>query len=327
MKKLWLLMLAAFVALVLAACGSNDDSDDATEGAADDVDTEDPATEEEKTLTFEHQLGETTVEKNPETVVVFDMGILDMLDGFGVEVAGLPQANVPEYLSKYASDDYVNAGSLFEPDFEEIFELDPDLIIISGRASEAYDDLNDIAPTLFMGIDNANYYDSFKNNLDMIAQIFDKEDEAAEKLAEIDASIEEVQALASEQEAKGLLLMVNEGSLSVHGPGGRFDLLHSLFGVDPVDTSIDIANHGQEVDFEYIEMQDPEYLFVIDRGAAVASGEESGNELLDNSFVQNTQAYENDNIVFLDAIYWYITTGGLTSFPGMIEEVRAGLAE
>ena len=66
-----------------------------------------------------------------------------------------------------------------------------------------------------MGIDNANYYDSFKNNLDMIAQIFDKEDEAAEKLAEIDASIEEVQALASEQEAKGLLLMVNEGSLSV----------------------------------------------------------------------------------------------------------------
>ena len=143
----------------------------------------------------------------------------------------------------------MNAGSLFEPDFEEIFELDPDLIIISGRASEAYDDLNDIAPTLFMGIDNANYYDSFKNNLDMIAQIFDKEDEAAEKLAEIDASIEEVQALASEQEAKGLLLMVNEGSLSVHGPGGRFDLLHSLFGVDPVDTSIDIANHGQEVDF------------------------------------------------------------------------------
>ena len=98
----------------------------------------------------------------------------------------------------------MNAGSLFEPDFEEIFELDPDLIIISGRASEAYDDLNDIAPTLFMGIDNANYYDSFKNNLDMIAQIFDKEDEAAEKLAEIDASIEEVQALASEQEAKGL---------------------------------------------------------------------------------------------------------------------------
>ena len=96
-------MLAAFVALVLAACGSNDDSDDATEGAADDVDTEDPATEEEKTLTFEHQLGETTVEKNPETVVVFDMGILDMLDGFGVEVAGLPQANVPEYLLKYAS--------------------------------------------------------------------------------------------------------------------------------------------------------------------------------------------------------------------------------
>ncbi|KYG32106.1 siderophore ABC transporter substrate-binding protein [Alkalihalobacillus trypoxylicola] len=327
MKKLWLLMLAAFVAIVLAACGSNNESDNATEGSADDTDTEETATEEESTLTFEHELGETTVDKNPETVVVFDMGILDALDGLGIEVTGLPQSNVPEYLSKYEGDEYTNAGSLFEPDFEEIFELDPDLIIISGRAAEAYDELNEIAPTIYMGFDSVNFYDSFKNNLDMIGQIFDKEAEVEEKLTEIDASIEEVQTLAEEQEAKGLLLMVNEGSLSVHGPGGRFDYLHSLFGIEPVDSSIDMARHGQEVDFEYIEMQNPEYLFVIDRGAAVSTGEESGNELLENSFVQNTQAYENDHIVFLDSIYWYITTGGLTSFAGMIEEVKEGLTE
>ena len=35
-----------------------------------------------------------SVTKNPEKVVVFDFGMLDTLDELGIEVAGLPQANV-----------------------------------------------------------------------------------------------------------------------------------------------------------------------------------------------------------------------------------------
>ena len=60
------------------------------------------------------------MKKNPEKVVVFDFGMLDTLDELGVEVAGLPQANVPAYLSKYEDAKYANVGSLKEPDFEAI---------------------------------------------------------------------------------------------------------------------------------------------------------------------------------------------------------------
>ncbi|KGA96816.1 iron ABC transporter substrate-binding protein [Alkalihalobacillus alcalophilus ATCC 27647 = CGMCC 1.3604] len=328
MKKFWMFMLAALVALVLAACGSDEVSNEAEE-PVEGADTEETTggEEESTSLTYTHDLGETTVEKNPETVVVFDMGVLDILDGFGIDVAGVPQSNVPEYLSKYSGSEYANAGSLFEPDFEEIYELDPDLIIISGRASDAYDDLAEIAPTLFMGLDTSNYYESFKGNVNIIAEIFGIEAEAEEKLAEIDADVQEVQQLASDNEAKGLIVMVNEGSMSAYGPSGRFGVLHDVFGVEPVDSGIEVSNHGQEIDFEYIESQNPEYLFVIDRGAVVTSGDASGNDLLDNAFIQNTQAYENDNIVFLNPTYWYISGGGLTSFPGMIEEVKNGLED
>ena len=61
--------------------------------------------------------------KNPEKVVVFDFGILDTLDELGIEVAGLPQTNVPSYLSKYEDSKYANLGSLKEPDFEAIHAL------------------------------------------------------------------------------------------------------------------------------------------------------------------------------------------------------------
>lgn len=51
---------------------------------------------------------------------MFDFGILDTLDKLGVQVTGVPQANIPPYLSKYADKDaYSNVGSLKEPDFEK----------------------------------------------------------------------------------------------------------------------------------------------------------------------------------------------------------------
>ena len=43
---------------------------------------------------------EVTLEKKPETVVVFDYGFLDTLDSLGVDVAAVSQANVPSYLRK-----------------------------------------------------------------------------------------------------------------------------------------------------------------------------------------------------------------------------------
>ena len=52
------------------------------------------------------------MEKNPEKVVVFDFGMLDTLDELGIEVAGVPQANVPSYLSKYEDSKYTNVGRL-----------------------------------------------------------------------------------------------------------------------------------------------------------------------------------------------------------------------
>lgn len=55
---------------------------------------------EGETLVVTHELGETTVNKNPKKVVVFDYGILDSLDKLEVEgVVGVVQDGLPEYLS------------------------------------------------------------------------------------------------------------------------------------------------------------------------------------------------------------------------------------
>lgn len=54
--------------------------------------------------------GTIEVTKNPERVVTFDYGILDILDNMGVDVVGLPKGSLPEYLSKYKEDKYSDLG-------------------------------------------------------------------------------------------------------------------------------------------------------------------------------------------------------------------------
>src|SRR5699024_4412284 len=132
------------------------------------------------------------------------------------------------YLEKYERDEYENIGSLKEPDFEKIAEIDPDLIIISGRQSDLYDQLQELGPTVYLGVDTENYIDSFKENADTIGGIFDTEDEVASRLDDIDGQVEEINELADEPDRNGLIIMANDTDISAFGPGSRFGLVHDV---------------------------------------------------------------------------------------------------
>lgn len=312
MKKLLFPVIAG--ALVLGACGSEENAE-TTAGSA--------AEKEEMTIT--HLLGETTVEKSPESVVVFDFGTLDTLDALGVEVAGVPQTNIPSYLSKYKGDDFENAGGLKEPDFEAINAMDPDLIIISGRQAELYEEFEAIAPTIYMGVDTEKYMESFEENVNTLAELFEKEEAATEKLEEINASIDELNEQVTSKELEALVTLANDGKISAYGAGSRFGIIHDVFGFTPADETIEVSTHGQSISYEYIVEEDPQYIFVVDRGAAVEGESSSAKQVVENEFIEGTQAYENGNIIYLDPNYWYLSGGGLVSVQEMVNEIQAGI--
>lgn len=320
MKKLALFLAMGFLALVLAACGSSDSADDADKNT-----DADNGKDEETTITVKHELGETEVEKNPEKVVVFDYGTLDTLDELGVDIAAVPQGNLPEYLDKYESDDYVNVGSLKEPDFEAIAEVDPDLILISGRQSDAYDELEKLGPTIYLGVDTTRYMDSFKENLATIGDIFDKQDEIDSEIADIEESISALNEKAEEADKDGLIILANDDKISAYGPESRFGLIHDVFGVPASDEGIEASTHGQNVSFEYVTEQDPDLLYVVDRGAAITDGEPSAKKIVENDLMKDTKAYKNDDITYLNPEYWYLSGGGLVSVKEMIAEVDESL--
>lgn len=307
------ILVSLLLTLLLAACVPVD----ATTGSID---------EAAETVTVTHPQGETTVVKNPETIVVFDYSALDTLDQLGIPVAGVPQGTaIPPFLTQYTSDEYANVGTLFEPDFEQVNALQPDLIIIGGRSAAQYEALSEIAPTLDVSVDASNYVETFGAYINNLGLIFDKESEVEERLAALDARIAEVQALAESTGAQGLIIMTNGGEVAGYGPGSRFGMIHDMFGVAPTTDTMVAETHGDTISFEFILEQNPDVIYVIDRDSAIGQEAESAQQVMDNELVASTNAGSNDNIVYMDSAAWYLANAGLSSFETMINDVASGL--
>ncbi|WP_350344049.1 siderophore ABC transporter substrate-binding protein [Proteinivorax tanatarense] len=309
-KKPLLLIIAIVLTATMVACSNT--ANDTDKG------------EKKEMVTIEHQLGKTQVAKNPDTIVVFDYATLDSLNQMGVEVDGVVKSTMPEYLEKYNGENYKDIGTLFEPDFEKIYSMDPDLIIISGRQAEVYDDLEDIAPTIYLAIDNEDYLGSFSQNLNTLGEIFDKQDFVEEKLVEIEDVVSKVNDKASALDKEVLIVMANDGALSAYGVDSRFNVIHQEFGFDPADKNIEVSNHGHNISFEYIVETNPDIMFVIDR-AEITGGSNTAAQILDNELVEMTSAYQSNDIYYLNAPVWYTAAGGLEGTNIMIKDVKAAL--
>lgn len=353
MKKLKFIAAILAMALMLAACGNNNEAGSTNDVAPAETQaaTEQPAgednaadaqtsaypmtisstvgsteNEEKGTITFE----DVTLEKMPEKIVVFDYGFLDTLDALGVEgivgvAKGANGSSLPSHLQKFSADEYVNAGSLKGPLFEDIAELQPDVIFISGRQSAFYEELKEIAPVVFVGTQQNDYWNTFLSSVDVAAKMFGKEAEAAKYLAEYDAKLAEVKTLAGNFKTS-LVTMYNEGKLSGFNTDSRFGYMYSIYGFTPVTEDIQSSSHGSNFGYEAILEFNPEVIFVIDRTVATDTSATSNIEAdMNNDIMKRTTAHQNNRIVYLDGPLWYTGGGGLTSELAKINEVLAEL--
>ncbi len=316
-KLIGFISVLALTTLVLGACGGNDAKKDAKETKMSEV-------AKVKTVKVTDGEGkEVEVPKNPKKVVVFDMGSLDTINqlGVGEAVIGAPLKTLPKYLDTFKSVE--SAGGIKEPDMEKINAMQPELIIISGRQQDAQKDLEKIAPTLYLGVDSAKTWESTKQNIETLGTIFDKEEVAKEKITKLETDIKDLKEKAEASKKKGLVTLVNEGSLSAYGKGSRFGIVHDTFGVAMADDKIEASTHGQEISYEYVLEKNPDVLFVIDRTKAIG-GDDSKNNVADNVLVKQTNAGKNGKVITLTPDVWYLSGGGIESTELMIQDVVKG---
>ena len=321
MKKTVLFLLLSLV-LVLTACSNSSNNNSTSKKKNSDsketvtIKNSFEASGKENNGSDKKKISNTVeVPKNPKNAVVLDYGALDVLKELGVadKVKGLPKGennqSLPKFLDEFKDDKYINTGNLKEVNFDKVASAKPDVIFISGRTANQknLDEFKKAAPkakVVYVGTSDDNLIKDMKKNTENLGKIYDKEDKA------------------KNFNKKVMYLLVNEGELSTFGPGGRFGgLVFDTLGFKPADKKVSKSPHGQNINNEYINKQNPDVILAMDRGSVVG-GKATTNQVLKNKVIKNVKAVKSNHIYELDPKLWYFSSGSSTTTIKQIDELN-----
>ncbi|WP_020668756.1 ABC transporter substrate-binding protein [Amycolatopsis nigrescens] len=135
--------------------------------------------------TVQHAMGETTIEKQPQTVAALDASYIGAALSLETKLVAYTkyrsQENLPDYLGddrKYG-DGARMIGDLESPDIEQLYDIKPDLIVSAKiRHEKIYNELGNVAPTVFSQTTGATW----KENIRMLAKALGKEQLGEQKI-------------------------------------------------------------------------------------------------------------------------------------------------
>lgn len=208
------LLGALVVVTVASACGSDDTA--SGEPATSDAGTSDtassePASSETVTsdagafpVTIEHAFGTSTIEEEPERVVVAGLHETDFLLSLGIAPVGSHEwwGEYPYTVGPWAEDVRSELGATpevlegFDVNVEWVASLDPDLIVISYHDIDQamYDQLSEIAPVVAQHADYPTSSTPWREELRQIGEATGRSAQAEEVIAGVDTTIAQIVA-------------------------------------------------------------------------------------------------------------------------------------
>ncbi|HLS74507.1 MAG TPA: iron-siderophore ABC transporter substrate-binding protein [Actinomycetaceae bacterium] len=189
-------LVAAALAVTLTACGTTDDAD--TDAA-----TPDPAgggTAAQGPAEISHALGTTELPEDVTDVVTLGWGSTEAALALGVVPVGIEAQTyaveengllpwVNEALAELDAEPTILPATVEDPAYEEIAELQPDLILApySGITAEQYELLSEIAPTV--AYPEEPWTTPWREVIEIVGQSLQLPEEADQLVADLDAEL------------------------------------------------------------------------------------------------------------------------------------------
>ncbi|GEN88293.1 siderophore ABC transporter substrate-binding protein [Oceanobacillus sojae] len=344
-KSTFIIAIFAIFALTLAACSnSSDENENADDQTSDSAETDEGAEDsaEDATVEITDAHGTVTVPVNPENVVSLDSRTFQTLSDWGIELSAAPRDLIPENIP-YATDESIeNIGNHREPNLEIIAAVDPELVIVGQRFGNYYEDIKELVPNaavIDLNFDvseeadtpGENLENGFKDVTNSLGQIFDKNEEAEQLTADFDQAIEDAKSAYNGTDTI-MSVIVSGGDINFAAPhsGRVWGPLYDIFDWTPsLEIDQSSSDHqGDDISVEAIAETDPDWIFVMDRDAAVSSEEEAtpAQDVIDNApALQNTTAVTEGQIVYAPADTY--TNESIQTFTKLFEDLANTLAE
>jgi iron complex transport system substrate-binding protein len=264
------------------------------------------------TIEVTDNFGTQTVPSPPQRVVATDNRTFETLHDWGVELVAAPRTLMSPEVPYRADESITDLGSHNEPDLEALVAADPDLVVNGQRYSSYRSDIVSLVPDAAIveldPRDGEPFDAELRRQTEVLGEVFGKEAEAEQLVADFDASVERVRA-AYDPEQTVMAVLTSGGEISYVAPGdGRtlgpaFDVL----GLTPaLEVEGDADSHGDDISVEAIAQADPDWILVMDRDAGTAVNSEEAftpaDELIATSAaLQNVSAVTAGRIVHTPA--------------------------
>ncbi len=248
------LIALAGLALAATACANAAGSDSPTGSSDTGAGTQagEHATPDTRTVT--HDQGETDVPAQAQRVVVLDSPHVYAALSLDVEPVGAVSVFADEGLPAYLGDRTQGievVGTIEEPDLEAIAALEPDLILSATVRHEGiYDQLSQIAPTVFTASSGTNWKEGFE----VVAEALGRQEEGGEALDDYQADVEHLGQDLGASGTTAAIVRFLPGETRIYGPETFSGSVLDEVGFDLPDVDYD------EYSMAYISAEQVELL-------------------------------------------------------------------
>ncbi|MEW2494871.1 iron-siderophore ABC transporter substrate-binding protein [Streptomyces nodosus] len=271
--------------------------------------------------TIKHAMGSTEIKAQPKRVVVLDVGELDNVVSLGVKPVGLAPTEgspeLPSYLKKDAGTPK-NIGTINSLNLEAIAALKPDLILGSQlRAANSYDELSQIAPTVF----SIRPGFTWKENYLLNAAALDKTAQAEANLAAYEKKAEALgDKLGTDKPTVSMVRYLPDGVIRLYANASFIGTILKDVGI-PRPKNQDIMDLAAEVSAENIDQADADYIFTGVYGDAKATEKSKAQA---NPLWKNLKAVKDGHAYDVPDETWYLGLG-VTAANEVLDDLQKHL--
>lgn len=346
MKKNNVLKSTAIMAaavLMMTACSSPSSTTTGTPETPETAETTVAVTsKEDLTVEINDIHGPVTVPVNPQKVISLDNRTYETLSDWGIELVAAPKGVMPAD-SPYVTDESVlDIGNHREPNLEIIAAADPDLVIIGQRFASYYEEIKKLVPNaavIDLNFDVSEEADKpgeslvngLKDSTVALGKIFDKNKEAEQLTTDFDQAIEAVKSAYNRTDTI-MSVVVSGGNIGFSAPhsGRVWGPMYEVFGwVPALEIDNTTSDHqGDDISVEAIAQSNPDWIFVLDRDAAVSSVTDAvpAQDVIDQSpALQNVTAVSEGHIIYAPADTY--TNESIQTYLELFGDIAKALAE
>ncbi|WP_210610876.1 ABC transporter substrate-binding protein [Priestia flexa] len=306
-------LMAVMVLVFLAACGNS-----SSEGEKENKDS----AAKDQSYTIKHAMGETEIEGTPKRVVILTNEGTEALLAMGVKPVGAVESWLGNPWYDHIKDKMEgvkSVGTESEPSLETIASLKPDLIIGNKmRQEKVYDQLSQIAPTVFAEELRGDWKENFK----LYSKAVNKEDEGKKVLADFDNRVADLKEKLGDQKKEEIsIVRFTVGDVRIYHKDSFSGVILDQLGFARPESQNKSDFAEMNATKERIPAMDGDKLFYFSYETGDGEATKVAKEWTNDPLFKNLNVSKTNSVYPVEDAIWN-TAGGVLAANEMLDDIE-----